>query len=1088
MAVDIVPHLDFPALVDGLGEGGWLGGNAEPEPLPVVVPSVSFGDELRTRIAGRYGVCMGLDFQTPGTFLSRVFEGVDEGRWTRRRLVWRILPEVEKLVEEGPLVGWRPSVREAFALADLLADRMDQYGHGRPEMIREWAAGRDVVFRVRGEEMGAAQEWQRGLFERLGGGEGHPAVGFARLRGDAGFLRDVVARYPRVLVLGSGALDPLLVELLGVMGAAGSEVRIRLVLPSLGYLGDLLGRGRLPELGSLPGEFGVEGEDAVPEGHPGDDAVPEGHPLLQTMGRHAVGGFLLLGTLDENYTGWPEPGEVEGMAGDDGGTLLGRLQSDLRALRSPVRRAVGDGDVSLRVHSCFGARREMECLRDELLRAFRDIPDLRPDEVLVMAPSLEEYGPLVPGILGEAGLPVRLTELPPGEMDALTEAVLFLLGVVQEGRYGAGEFLELLRLRAVRGRLEFQEENWWNDARVCEWVRSSGLTHGLGDAEGGEEQPGTWRFALDRMLAGYWLGKDRGQSYPEGGFVLPVGGGESDMERLGDFMGWWGRLWDLLRDWKSPVAPGMWADRLELMARECLTSGSDESGELSPELAFLREYGGEVAIDAGTLLDWLARETGTSGRRVLTTGRIAFGRFKQLQSVPCRVLALVGLQDGNFPSSSRVPSWDLLAGNPRWWDRNPSRDDRQLFLDALLTVRERVILTASNRDVRSGVTGPFSSCVEELLRVLERMGAERSRVVVEHALQPFRREYFDSKSGWPLSFDGAAARVVAESGGRLERPVSPFWNEDGGEEGAEKGGLERREISGGELVRFWKNPAGGFLRAHGIWWEGIGEGDEALDRGPLEMNQLGRWRAKREWIEAELHGAGASEHLRALLEAGRELPPGELGMQEWEMLRGQCELVVAALRHCWGEEAEVAVELGEGDAGRVRIFDRVRLNPSGEELLAWSPGEFKKASHFFEAWMGSLISSASGRPRATRLFYPGQSAEPWRLPAPKPEEARRILEILWSGYLAGRERPLPFMPMTSEALIEKLAKGGEPARALDAARAEWGRKDGGYGGGEGLGAEARLAWRDRDAWADAGEWLDWAQRVSEPLWKWRNPE
>src|SRR5204862_351120 len=108
------------------------------------------------------------------------------------------------------------------------------------------------------------------------------------LAGSEDFLESLKRAFPRLIVVGTGALDPLLVRVLQLLGKASCEVQAHLALPSLGYLGELR---RLPP---------ASAQD------PEEIEMRDGHPLLVSMGRHAVGSFLLLGELDENYTHWPE--------------------------------------------------------------------------------------------------------------------------------------------------------------------------------------------------------------------------------------------------------------------------------------------------------------------------------------------------------------------------------------------------------------------------------------------------------------------------------------------------------------------------------------------------------------------------------------------------------------------------------------------------------------------------------------------------------------------------------------------------------------------------------------------------------------
>jgi len=1038
MSASVFPHPDFESLIAALPAGGRPG---KPVLQPVVVPSLLFADCVQRRMADRFGISMGMDFQMPRDF---VHQAVGPGRnspWSKRRLVWRILPHVSAYCN---LLGLQdPSPRDRFALAGVIADRFDQYGHFRPELIRQWALGQ-----WGGDKEAEHEAWQRGLWEKLQDGidSPHPALAMENLRMDCDARKTLAGHYPELLVLGTGALDPLLIEVLQLLSSEGSQVKVHVVLPSMDFLGDLRRRGEIP------------GTNMDPE----DIAIMGGHPLLESMGRHAIGAFHLLGKLDDQYTHWPEAD-----AGPSGeGALLHRLQSDVRSIRGPSGGKMVPGDISLRVHSCFGPRREMEVLRDELLRAFDEIENLQPGEVHIVTPDLETYAPLVAAVLrqGKSPLPVQLSELPASDGDPAAEGMLALLGMANTRRFEASEILDLAGKPAVLAAFGIEDPSV-----LHRWIRDSGLTHGLGI-----NGPGTAGFSRQRLVAGRWFEPDAAVRYPDGMFVLPVSDHLGGDTGLGErFFAWLAGIEAMVDEWKVPASPGVWAKRLSAAARDLLEVPEEDSLALGELISFLAEQDCEGELDAGAVLDWMQAECAEGGRRARHSGGIAFGRFKQLQNLPCRVLAMVGMQDVQFPARNRHPAWDLLKANPCIWDRSPRNDDRQLFLDALLTPAERLIITAGTRNVRTMDSEPFSSCVDELLRVVAAMGG--GRPVVEQKLQPFASGYFCEEGGLPRSYDGFHAEVASQIQAAGNQPGEPFWEKVAAIPDC---GLE---ITSGRLAAFWKDPAAAFVKACGIFLSRGEEADEDLNRSPVDLDGLQQWKLNEGILNDIIAGMDQPGLLRARMAAGRQLPPGELAAFSWNRAHALMQPLGSSVKAQIGEKLSLEYAAGPD----LHVTAEVFLTKDRAAILAFSPAHAKEPRHFLPAWIAALVAAAAGHGFPTHFFDPVHSEAPLILDPIGLDPAGETLAALIEYCKEGQARPLRFAPVTSDVLIKKLSgKDCDEAMAVSEAEKEWSKEDTGFGCGEGRKEAARLAWRDQNPFEEPAGWLELARVVSQPLRQW----
>src|SRR5207237_9907413 len=81
------------------------------------------------------------------------------------------------------------------------------------------------------------------------------------------------------------------------------------------------------------------------------------------------------------------------------------------------------------------------------------------------------------------------------------------------------------------------------------------------------------------------------------------------------------------------------------------------------------------------------RLRGQPTRANFRTGHLTVCTLVPMRSVPHRVVCPLGLDDGVFPRHAAADGDDILERPPCVGDRDPRREDRQPFLDAVLAAR-----------------------------------------------------------------------------------------------------------------------------------------------------------------------------------------------------------------------------------------------------------------------------------------------------------------------------------------------------------------------------------------------------------------
>ena len=1009
-----------------------VGGPMKPETL--VVQNPGMGRWVNLRLAERLGIAANIRYPLPAGFVwdllrEHLPELPEQSTFDRPVLTWRImdlLPECLHAQGFEAIEGYlarEPDDLKWYQLSRRLADLFDQYLVYRPDWIQGWEEGRDG-------------HWQARLWRLLTeqGDHNHRAGLVQR------YLRDLKAgKIPgealpeRVCVFGLAALPPLYLGVLETIGAL-TEVYLFVLNPCLSYWGHIVDEKTLAR---LQGQWRHKGWPDVSE------LYPVGNSLLASLGK------LGRDSLELVHEAPCEDEEAFDLQLPD--SLLGAIQQDMLLLQEagqyagPGVRALAPDDRSLEVHACHGPMREVEVLYDQLLSLLDrhpHHPGLRPCDIVVMTPDIDAYAPYIDAVFGAASgerlIPWSIADRTPPAEHALMQVFLQLLRL-PGSRFEASEIASLLEVPAIRRRAGLDEAGL---EKVLRWIRESGIRWGLdhefreamGIPDSGQN---TWRFGLDRLLLGYAMPVGS----PSCRGILPYTDIEgSDGEDLGRLHAYIARLEDLRRqlarkhtpeDWRRCTGellalfdPGPNEDDAHAISliRDAMEAFAEQTGNAG----FSRPMGIEVLRDH---LEASLRER-TPPHRFLTGG-LTFCRMMPLRSIPFRVVCLIGMNDRSYPRQERAPGFDLVARDPhpRRGDRSRRDDDRYLFLEGLLSAREKLYISYVGRSLRDNSETFPSVLVSELLDYVEkgfRGPAENLRdwLVVQHPMQPFSRAYLDPGSPFVFSYSEHWLGAGRAPGRREDRVEPPFIRGPLGEPGEE---FHQLDLTA--LVRFLKNPAGYFLRERlGLH---LGEEEqEPEDEEAFTLDPLTAYQIKQSCLEALLAGQDR-DALFAELRLSGLLPHGEFGRLAIEQHCAGIEAFAEQVRGTRQDPLEpLDIDL---EMKGVRLTGRL-THIARDGLLRYRFTK-RKAGDLIELWVCHLVLNTAG-PEG----YPLQSLHlgsdgGYRF-GPVADAEGRLADLL-RCYREGLRRPLPLFPRASYAWAEKHAEGAPEDEMLSAALNQW---------------------------------------------------
>ncbi len=1045
----------------------------------VVVPTRGIERWLSQRLShhlgagpgGGDGVCAGVDFRAPWSLFADVVGTRETDPWAPEALVWPLLAAIDDSLDEGwarplarhlghGLAGEEADLRHGrrFAVARRLAHLFASYAVQRPALVTDWAAGRDTD--GRGRALPSDLAWQPELWRRVAARVDAPAPQVrlaetvARLREDP----DAVDLPDRLSLFGHTRLPTTEAALLGALGHH-RDVHLWLPHPSAA-LWDALRESGVPEASAVDRR-----EDRTHR--------VVGHPLLSTLGRDVRELQRTLATVPAvDVAEGPDPATPE--------TLLGWLQQDLRAnaLGSAAARPLRAEDRSVQVHACHGTARQVDVLREVLLGLLADDPTLEPRDVLVMCPDIETFAPLISAgfglgdITGEQGHPahrlrVRLADRALTRTNPLLSVAERLLDLAG-GRAGAGDVLDLAHAEPVRRRFGFRDDDL---QQLTDWVRTAGVRWAF-DAEHRAEYglssyvANTWRFGLDRLLAGVAMSEDTGTWLDRTLPIDDVGSGQVELAgRLTEYVDRLRSVTDRLvgshplEHWLEVLGEGV--DALTAVP----SSESWQTGQVQRELGRVREAAAGLGTTSMRLPDVRAlladRFAGRPTRANFRTGTLTVCTMVPMRSVPHRVVCLLGLDDGVFPRTGAVDGDDVLARDPLVGERDPRSEDRQLFLDAILAATEHLVVTYTGANEYSGQPRPPAVPLGELLDTLDLTatapaGTVAEAVTVRHPLQPFDVRNLVPGAlvpGTPFTFDRAAlAGARAAAGERhpapafLTGPLPPAPPAD---------------VSLDDLVAFFSRrggPVQGFLSRQRLD-VALPFEEKPLDDGlPVEVDQLVQWQVGDRVLRDLLGGLDVEQARQQEWRRG-VLPPGMLGWRILGDLLMRAEPLAAAARERRTRPpraVEVDVDLGHGRRLRGTVPDVY-----GDRLVPVSYSRLSATARL-QSWLRLLALAATDEDQAWTAHTVGRptnsrSRETFAvsLLGPLDHTAVTVLRDLVALRDRGLDEPLP-LPLKASLAYARTRR--THATADEAVlKAGWDWRDGRFEGEQSLPAH-RVVW------------------------------
>ncbi len=943
----------------------------------IIVQSQGLARFLSMELANQHGVWAGGEFPFPNAFLQDLFgrvlaEDIGAKGWQRGPLAWRIytlLPSLLSQPDFEVVASFCATPEKRFGLSLQVSDLFDQYVLYRPEMIARWSLGEDA-------------SWQAVLWRRLEKDivRPHRADLFATVIRQ--LAKKAELQLPkRVILFGLSSMPPIMIEVFSAL-ATRIDVHIFFLNPCQHEWSHIMTSGAITRVELATGQGREE------------QFLESGNDLLASMGHLGRDFFDLL--LQHHADIYDE------FVFNDGKTVLAAIQNDILDLKNTE-----DGpelDDSIKFISCHSGMREVEVLLDHLLHLFNDKEDIEPRDILVMAPDIGIYAPLIDAVFRYRDLAYAIADQSMQEQECFVGFMALVKAAT--GRWRVSEIMALLEIPVISRRFKLGDDDlglirqWLVEVRI-HWGRDKEHRAELGLPSSSEY---SFRQGINRLLLGFAMdGDDLFMG------MLPFQGTELDGEVAGNFLLFYERLLTLSAFWQRDKNVGEWSQGLLAVVSDFFAPPPEQEWEINQlrtifdTLVQDAELAGcQDDIAPEVIMTWLKKALNLERSPYgFLSGGITFCSLLPMRAIPAKVVCLLGMNEADFPRSQVCSGFDLLAREYKKGDRLKRNDDRYLFLEALLSAREQLYISFVGRSVIDNREILPSVLVCELLEYLEPLLGKNDTLVVEQPLQPFNPDYFNATL--PRSFSEGNYKACTSFMGTSE-PGSDFL-----------AGLNIEAVPPvttlpfSDLQRFWKNPTAFFcLKTLGLAWDSLEPPLEADE--PFSLAGLDKYRVAKECVSLLLKDQFPQlEHIRAM----GILPQGASGELAFSEVVSRCKRLVEKVE---GKQGTPCANIQESFTWGDVLLDisLENLTTTGQVVMRF--GGKIDGRHIIEAWLKHLVLQGIDVPAEKTTYLIGTDEIVTFAPL---DNSLDLLQDLLELYQRGLCQPLPFFAKSSWKYVHK---------------------------------------------------------------------
>lgn len=555
-----------------------------------------------------------------------------------------------------------------------------------------------------------------------------------------------------------------------------------------------------------------------------DDIIEVGNPLLSNLGYNKMAIFdaflqedIYLQDSDNHYKGT---------------SLLQSLKIDIAELQEKPKYC--NADDTIKIHSCYNRKREVEIIKDDILTSLNDDNSLNPEDIIVVAPDINGYVESIKDTFAndnEHYLPFHIDRVQLADNHYIIALIKLINSFTKE--MSASNIYELFCQTSLLKKLKINE----NDLpTIKNWILNSNIRnfysaqHKL--KQGFEGKVGnTWQFGKNRWLSGY-LADDNDVEYLS--TYGDIAGQEELFTHCFEFIDLWFRNFEKAKD---NYTPKQWFKLIRKLCKDFLYNDLQDDYEkkildqLENKL-LTQTLDCQQKVPLVIILNIV--ETVITENNFRSEGQIGI-RFQTWENAfiaDAKLLIIMGLNDNEFPKKQIKNDLNMFKKTPSRLNKSTRQRDKNLMLTALTESTDKLIMSYIGFNAKTNDTQPPSVVLAEIISYLQQKTENEFKVNL-HKMHGYNKCYFDGEhSSYSLQNFKLAKNFYDKRSIDPQEDVAINLEED-------------KEIKLNDLISFFVDPLQYFLKNQANINFSIYE-DNLQDAETYSPTGLEGWKLKQE--------------------------------------------------------------------------------------------------------------------------------------------------------------------------------------------------------------------------------------------------